>query len=132
MAKQHLSKKGRERFNKKKPPKGERKRKQPHERPPNNGTGGVAARPLHKKKNAGAERRQRSSAKKKRAEGLPLGFSAAQRTLLVGEGNLSFARALVRLFGGYGANLVATTFDEEEALREARDLRAQWHTGALR
>lgn len=36
------------------------------------------------------------------------------RTLLVGEGNFSFARALVRLFDGNGFGLTATAYDTRE------------------
>jgi 25S rRNA (uracil2634-N3)-methyltransferase len=36
------------------------------------------------------------------------------RTLLVGEGNFSFARALVRLFDGNGFGLTATAYDSRE------------------
>jgi|APGre2960657444_1045066.scaffolds.fasta_scaffold01819_6 hypothetical protein len=118
MAKQNMSKKGKERFNKKKPPKGEQKRRQTPS------YGGPAAPRLVVKKKKG-EHRDRGERKKKgpRAggEALPLGFSdSSQSVLLVGEGNLSFARALLRLRQGQGANLVATTFDDEQTLLEAR------------
>ena len=49
-----------------------------------------------------------------------LALPRGSRTLLVGEGNFSFARALVRLFGGDGTRLVATAFDSEEAVLQAR------------
>ena len=45
---------------------------------------------------------------------LPHAYDPRRRTLLVGEGNFSFARALVRLFAAEGENLVATAFDSEE------------------
>ena len=48
------------------------------------------------------------------------GYDRSQRILLVGEGNLSMARALLRLFEGNGRNLVATTYDTEAELQEAR------------
>jgi len=40
------------------------------------------------------------------------------RTLLVGEGNFSFARALVRLFDGNGFGLTATAYDTREVCLE--------------
>ena len=117
MAKQNMSKKGKERFNKKKPPKGEQKRRQTPS------YGGPAAPRLVVKKKKG-EHRDRGERKKKGSraggEALPLGFSDSQSVLLVGEGNLSFARALLRLRQGQGANLVATTFDDQQTLLEAR------------
>jgi hypothetical protein len=126
MAKQNLSKKGVSRFLKKTAPKNERKRKQPpggalgtQQRP---GSGGLSGRapPPRRSKHAG-ERRNHGVRKKKGGSGsLPQGYSTAQRILLVGEGNLSMARALLRLFDGEGANLVATTFDTAESLQEAR------------
>lgn len=54
--------------------------------------------------------------------------SAADRVLLVGEGDLSFALALARALGT-GANLVATTYDAEAELRE---MYAPWVARTLR
>ena len=45
-------------------------------------------------------------------------YRTGQKILLVGEGNFSFARALVRNLGGSGAGLVATAYDSEEEARE--------------
>lgn len=58
----------------------------------------------------------------RRAAGLPLGYDSSQRVLLVGEGNFSFARALLRLFGGQGSGVVATAFDTEAAVLEKYDV----------
>jgi 25S rRNA (uracil2634-N3)-methyltransferase len=44
---------------------------------------------------------------------LPQGYAAEHSTLLVGDGDFSFACALCRLFSGDASRLVATTFDEE-------------------
>jgi hypothetical protein len=124
MAKQNLSKKGVSRFLKKKVPKNERTRKYGPQAPAN----GVRPPPPRKSKQHAGERRNHGVRKKKSgagAGGLPQGYTPQQRILLVGEGNLSMARALVRLFDGDGSNLVATTFDNEEALREARGARAR-------
>jgi len=41
--------------------------------------------------------------------GAPHGYDGSQKTLLVGDGNLTFALALVTLFGGDGSGLAATT-----------------------
>jgi 25S rRNA (uracil2634-N3)-methyltransferase len=41
-------------------------------------------------------------------------YEDTMRTLLVGEGNFSFARALVRLFDGNGFGLTATAYDSRE------------------
>ena len=54
----------------------------------------------------------------RRAAGLPLGYEPSQHVLLVGEGNFSFARALLRLFGGQGSGIVATAFDTEAVVLE--------------
>jgi hypothetical protein len=118
MAKQNLSKKGVSRFLKKKTPKNERTRKYGPQAPAN----GVRPPPPRKSKQNAGDRRNHGVRKKKGGGGggLPQGYTPQQRILLVGEGNLSMARALVRLFDGDGSNLVATTFDNEEALREAR------------
>ena len=51
--------------------------------------------------------------------GLPHGYHSGQRVLLVGEGNLSFALALTTLFGGEGANLLATSLDRPGVARAA-------------
>ena len=125
MAKQNMGKKGKERFNKKKVPKGERG----HKKAPGGPPGGVSphgpgrTRSLLRKKNHGAEPRNRGARKKKGGPvqgGGVQGYDASQRILLVGEGNLSMARALLRLFEGNGHNLVATTYDTEAELHEAR------------
>ena len=128
MAKQNLSKKGVERFKKKKTPKGERgHRKQPGGPPGGASPHGAKpgrTRSLLRKKNYGAEKRNRGERKKKggaaAASGGIQGYDRSQRLLLVGEGNLSMARALLRLFEGNGRNLIATTYDTEAELQEAR------------
>ena len=62
------------------------------------------------------------------ADAARLPCSAADRVLLVGEGDLSFALALARALGT-GANLVATTYDAEAELRE---MYAPWVARTLR
>ena len=57
---------------------------------------------------------QADKAAQAQGDALPLGFHHARRVLCVGEGNFSFARALVRLFDGDGSSLVATAYDSEE------------------
>ncbi|CAG9461974.1 unnamed protein product [Pedinophyceae sp. YPF-701] len=70
----------------------------------------------------GISKRKKKQLKAKEYEtGLPQGYSAALRVLLVGEGNFSFARALVRLLGGDGAGVVATAYDSEEVVLEKYD-----------
>jgi 25S rRNA (uracil2634-N3)-methyltransferase len=110
MAKQNMSRKGRERFNKKKPPRGERLRKAPAAGRGDGGRGGARA---GKPKAPGLQQRQRVR-RPAAVPALPLGFAPAQRVLLVGEGDLSFSCALARLFGGDGSRLTVTTYDEEE------------------
>ena len=61
-------------------------------------------------------------------DALPLGFHPARATLLVGEGNLSFARALVRLFDGDGSCLVATAYDSEEQAQLKYEVRRDRRT----
>ena len=53
----------------------------------------------------------------------PSVINSSQRVLLVGEGNFSFARALLRLFGGQGSGIVATAFDPEATVLEKYDVR---------
>ena len=48
---------------------------------------------------------------------LPHDYDPLRSCLLVGEGNFSFARALVRLFQGNGENVLATAFDAEEVVK---------------
>jgi len=50
--------------------------------------------------------------------GLPHGYDECTKTLLVGEGNFSFARALVRLYNGNGFSLVATAYDSEDVVHK--------------
>jgi len=57
--------------------------------------------------------------KEKVAEGaIPHGLQATDKILLVGEGNFSFARSLVRLFENNGFSLHATSYDPEEILHQ--------------
>lgn len=51
--------------------------------------------------------------------GLPQGYHSGQNILLVGEGNLSFALALVTLFDGEGGNILATSLDRQGIARSA-------------
>ena len=132
MAKQNMGKKGKERFNKKKVPKGERGHKKKAPGGPPGGGSPHGAKPgrtrsLIRKKHYGAEPRNRGARKKKGGPvqgGGVQGYHSGQTILLVGEGNLSMARALLRLFEGNGRNLVATTYDTEAELHEARALPA--------
>ena len=57
---------------------------------------------------------QANKAAQAQGNALPLGFHPDMHTLLVGDGNMSFARALARLFEGDGSCLVATAYDSEE------------------
>jgi hypothetical protein len=134
MAKQNLSKKGVERFRKKKVPKNERTHKK-HGAPgsPGGPAGKLATRSLLRKSKHGDKRNRGERKKKKTPEQLAIaagngsgaqGYTRDQKILLVGEGNLSMARALVRLFGGDGRNIVATTFDTEDELKEVRSCHA--------
>ena len=68
------------------------------------------------------ERRQRREAFEGAAveTGLPHGYHSGMRVLLVGEGNLSFALALV-LFDGDGANVLATSLDKRGVAVAAYD-----------
>lgn len=43
-------------------------------------------------------------------------YHESQQTLCVGEGNFSFARALVRTLEGQGNNLVATAYDTRDTV----------------
>ena len=69
------------------------------------------------------ERRQRREAFEGAAveTGLPHGYHSGMRVLLVGEGNLSFALALVTLFDGDGANVLATSLDKRGVAVAAYD-----------
>ena len=69
------------------------------------------------------ERRQRREAFEGAAveTGLPHGYHSGMRVLLVGEGNLSFALALVTLFDGDGANVLATSLDKRGVALAAYD-----------
>ena len=63
-------------------------------------------------------------------QGLPQGYHSGMNILLVGEGNLSFALALVTLFEGEGANILATSLDRQcvaRAAYPARTVRSTQH-----
>jgi len=56
--------------------------------------------------------------------GLPHGYHSGLRVLLCGEGNFSFALALVTLFDGDGSNIIATSLDRRvDAIAAYPDLR---------
>ena len=88
----------------------------------------AAAEDFEKRQLQAKAKRKKVAEKLRQAAGLPLGYEPQQRILLVGEGNFSFARALVRLFGGLGATLVATTHDTEAVVKEKYDVRAAYST----
>lgn len=48
---------------------------------------------------------------------IPHGYNKSKRILLVGEGDFSFTRSLLRLLGT-GANLVATSYDSREVAHQ--------------
>eukprot|EP00897_Mesotaenium_endlicherianum_P008883 jgi/Mesen1/8022/ME000426S07167 len=81
-------------------------------------TGGKFATPF-KTKGGGKSSRQKEVQDRGTAEEshVPAGYDLSKRTLLVGEGDFSFARALVRLLGT-GSNLVATSFDSRLVVNE--------------
>jgi Domain of unknown function (DUF2431) len=113
MAKQNLSKKGLARFHRKKLPK-DAVRKNQHLRQQQ------LQRALDKQHGAAGAgaKKQPAQGGKLKSGALPLAFAAGKRVLLLGEGNLSFAAALVSLFGGHGHGIVATTYDTESEMRE--------------
>lgn len=86
----------------------------------------AAAEDFEKRQLQAKAKRKKVAEKLRQAAGLPLGYEPQQRILLVGEGNFSFARALVRLFGGLGATLVATAHDTEAVVKEKYDVRAAY------
>jgi len=113
MAKQNMSKKGLARFHRKKLPK-DAVRKNQHLRQQQ------LQRALDKQHGAAGAgaKKQPAQGGKLKSGALPLAFAAGKRVLLLGEGNLSFAAALVSLFGGHGHGVVATTYDTESEMRE--------------
>ena len=78
------------------------------------------------KKHAQPERKQQRTEKKRQpnrhpAKGeheSPLSYNESQRILCVGEGNFSFARALVRTTQGQGQLLTATAYDTKDTVLE--------------
>ena len=117
MAKQNLSKKGVQRFNRKKLPKDSVRKNQ-------------NLRLQHQEKAQSRAQQQQQASKQQKADGkrkggdpqaLPLSFVRGKQVLLVGEGNLSFAHALVtHVLGGDGTGVTATTYDTEEEVTQAR------------
>ncbi|KAK3233381.1 hypothetical protein CYMTET_56318 [Cymbomonas tetramitiformis] len=71
-----------------------------------------------KKKNNFGSGKKKYTDDKETGSMLPLGYDPLQRILMVGEGNFSFSRALVRLFEGNGFSLLASCFDSEEILHK--------------
>jgi len=45
-------------------------------------------------------------------------YKSSNRILLIGEGNFSFARALIRHFDGNASSIVATSYDTEFEVRK--------------
>jgi 25S rRNA (uracil2634-N3)-methyltransferase len=66
------------------------------------------------------EMRQRRIAKQSRKHA-KIPYTKEHRILLVGEGNFSFAHALVDLFQGSGGNIVATSFDDDATVAAKYD-----------
>ena len=71
---------------------------------PDDADGGRSASTWKKRK-----ARARARVDARGTAGAPHGYDGSQKTLLVGDGNLSFGLALVTLFGGDGSGVVATT-----------------------
>lgn len=65
------------------------------------------------------ERRREQFEGAAKETGLPHGYHSGMRVLLVGEGNLSFALALITLFDGDGSNLLVTSLDRQRVARAA-------------
>mmetsp|Transcript_16383 Transcript_16383/g.45646 ORF Transcript_16383/g.45646 Transcript_16383/m.45646 type:complete len:320 (-) Transcript_16383:220-1179(-) len=64
------------------------------------------------------KQRQQHKQKRKAIGGLKGCYSADKRILLVGEGNFSFARALVENLGVQGGSITATAYDTQEEAAE--------------
>ena len=117
MAKQNLSKKGVQRFNRKKLPKDAVRKN-------------ANLRLQHREAAQSRVQQQQQASKQQKADGkrkggdpqaLPQSFVRGKQVLLVGEGNLSFAHALVaHVLGGDGRGVTATTYDTEEEVTQAR------------
>jgi hypothetical protein len=116
MAKQNLSKKGVQRFNRKKLPKDSVRKNQ-------------NLRLQHREKAQSRAQQQQAASKQQKADGkrkggdpqaLAQSFVRGRQVLLVGEGNLSFAHALVHVLGGDGRGVTATTYDTEQEVIQAR------------
>lgn len=67
---------------------------------------------LTKNSTANTSFKKKSNGLKQQQQQLPLLLSdSSQRLLLVGDGDFSFSRSVLRLRGGCGKNLVATSYD---------------------
>lgn len=85
----------------------------------------TSARAKHERRRAREEAESRARAAKKERRSLErarMPYKRSLRTLLVGEGDFSFAAALTDLFGeGAAENLVCTAYDSEEEARRKYD-----------
>eukprot|EP00227_Mantoniella_beaufortii_P003586 CAMPEP_0197611256 /NCGR_PEP_ID=MMETSP1326-20131121/55015_1 /TAXON_ID=1155430 /ORGANISM="Genus nov. species nov., Strain RCC2288" /LENGTH=287 /DNA_ID=CAMNT_0043179885 /DNA_START=45 /DNA_END=905 /DNA_ORIENTATION=+ len=83
------------------------------------GSGGGGSKKSEWKKRKERQARKASYVASSTETGLAHGYHSGMKILLVGEGNLSFALALVTLFDGDGANVLATSFDRHGVARAA-------------
>lgn len=88
------------------------------------------------KKRAQPERKQQGKDKKRRSyrnpakelHDSPLSYNESQRILCLGEGNFSFARALVRTLQGQGQLLTATAYDTKDTVLEKYEVGCMHNT----
>ena len=79
---------------------------------------GVQKRPVPEKKRQPLGKKQQCGGDPHKHGKAPLSYTESQRILCVGEGNFSFARALVRQLEGQGQLLTATAYDTKETVLE--------------
>ena len=74
------------------------------------------SKPVLKARKPQSSKHQSNNTAQKQVQTLASTYNESQHILCVGEGNFSFARALVRLLCAEGHNVVATAFDSQETL----------------
>lgn len=81
-----------------------------------------------KKQPAKAKNQQPKTRICSREEGAAVCYDEYQRILCIGEGNFSFARALVRKLEGQGRLLTATAYDTKETVWEKYEVSCMHNT----
>ena len=90
------------------------------------------SKPVPKVRRPQSSKEQSNNTAQKQTQTLASDYNESQYILCVGEGNFSFARALVRLLCAEGQNIVATAFDSQETLLAKYEVASTLPSSAVR